>query len=143
MTAHDEPELRPAYRTLDDPTRLLGVPLGGWAAILSAGGMAYAWLLVSPLGWRANLSVAVIGLGAPLALGLLREQSTISPGRLLVAVVRWRARPAAIVAPTMERPVRRGGVRLDTPGELPVPDEEAVDVVDAVWPELDEGEVRP
>ena len=54
-----------------------------------------------------------IGLGAPAALLLLREQSTISPARLLVAVVRWRARPRCSIAPTSERPVapRRGPAR--------------------------------
>ena len=93
MSGEGDSELRPAYRTLDEPTRLLGVSLGGWAALLLAGGVAYGWLMLSPLAWRANLSIAVIGLGAPLALLLLREQSTISPGRLLAAVVRWRAPP--------------------------------------------------
>ena len=88
-------ELRRAYRTLNEPARLLGISVAGWLAVLAAGALGYAWLLVSPLGWRANVSLAVIVLGAPVALLLLREQATISPGRLLVAVVRWRARPRA------------------------------------------------
>src|SRR4051794_1096419 len=133
MTVPEESELRPAYRTLDDPTRLLGVPLGGWMALMIAGGLGYGWLLLSPLGWRANLSVAVIGLGAPLALGLLREQATISPGRLLIAVVRWRARPAAIVAPSDQRPVRRGAVRLDRPAAAA--DVDALAELEPAWPE--------
>jgi len=111
----EEPELRPAYQTLNEPTRLLGLSIGGWAVLLIAGGAGYGWLLVSPLPWRMNFTLAVLVLGAPAALVLLREQSTISPARLLAAVVRWRARPALLIAPTAGRPVTRGGVRLDTP----------------------------
>ena len=130
MTADDRPELRPAYRTLNDPTRLLGLSVSGWAVLLVAGGAGYGWLLVSPLPWRVSFSLAVIGLGAPAALVLLREQSTISPARLLAAVVRWRARPALVVAPSSERPVTRGGVRLDSPPAAP---EARVDVNDLPW----------
>jgi hypothetical protein len=108
-------ELRRAYRSLDDPMRFVGISLSGWVALLLASGLGYAWLLVSPLGWRASVSVAVVALGGPACLLVLRESSTIGPGRLLVAVLRWRARPAVIVAPSAERPVRRGGVRLDAP----------------------------
>src|SRR4051794_25088893 len=115
MIDGERPELRPAYRTLNDPTRLLGVSIGGWVTLLLAGGAGYGWLLISPLPWRVNCSIAVIGLGAPAALLLLREQSTISPARLLGAVVRWRARAALLVAPSPQRPVTRGGMRLDTP----------------------------
>jgi hypothetical protein len=109
----DEPELRPAYRTLDEPTRLFGIALSGWAALLLASGLGYAWLLLSPLGWRVSLSVAVVVLGGPACLLALREQSTVGPGRLLLGVLRWRLRPAAVVGPTDACRVSRGGVRLD------------------------------
>jgi len=124
-------ELRPAYRTLNEPARLLGISLTGWIALLVAGGCGYAWLLVSPLGWRANISVAVIALGTPAALLLLREESTVSPGRLLLAVVRWRARAPRIVAVTSERRVRRGAVRLSE--AAPAADRRAIDD-SLAWP---------
>ena len=119
-----ESELRPAYRTLSEPTMLFGVALGGWAAILSAGALGYGWLLVSPMPWRLNVSLVMVGLGAPLALLLLRESSAISPARMLAAAVRWRARPSAV---TGARPVVDGAVRLTVapapPDELEVRDE--------------------
>lgn len=110
-----QPELRPAYRTLNEPTRLLGLSISAWAGLLAAGAAAYGWLLVSPLPWRANVSLAAIVLGLPTALMVLREQSTITPARLLTGVIRWRLRPALLVAPTHTQPVRRGGLRLDRP----------------------------
>src|SRR5215218_2810477 len=93
-------ELRPAYRTLNEPTRLLGLSLSGWAVVLAAFAAGYGWLLVSPLPWRLNVSIAVILLGAPAALLILREQTTITPARLLAGVIAWRARPARLVAVT-------------------------------------------
>ncbi|MBE2320378.1 hypothetical protein DVA67_030725 [Solirubrobacter sp. CPCC 204708] len=122
-------ELRAAYRTLNEPTRLLGLSLGGWLAIGLAAGAGYGLLLISPLGWRVNVSVAIIGLGAPLALLVLREQTTISPGRLLLAIIAWRARPAVITGLDEGEQVdvvRRGGVRLDRPMP-PVSEQLAVD----------------
>jgi hypothetical protein len=116
MAVDDEHgELLPAYRTLDDPVRFLGISLAGWVAIALAGGLGYGWLLLSPLGWRASMSVAVVGLGGPACLLILREQTTIGPGQLLLAVLRWRLRAPAIIAPSEQQPVRRGAVRLDHP----------------------------
>lgn len=125
MTSEPTSELRPAYRTLSEPTMLLGIALAGWAAILTAAGVGYGWLLISPLPWRANASLVIIGLGAPVALLLLRETSAISPARLLAAAVRWRTRPRHITGTH----VTDGAVRLTTPpgrakplepaGELP------------------------
>jgi hypothetical protein len=109
----DESELRPAYRTLDDPVRFLGISLGGWVGLALAAALGYGWLLHSPVGFRASVSVAVVGLGAPACLLVLREPSTVGPGRLLAGVVRWRARSPQIEAPGAPVPVRRGGVRLD------------------------------
>ena len=115
MTDHDPGELRPAYRTLNDPTCLLGLAIGAWGALLVAGALGYAWLQISPLPWRLNFSLVVIVLGAPAGLLILREQGTIGPGRLLCAVIGWRGRASLATAPTAEHPLRCGGVRLDSP----------------------------
>ena len=138
-----EPELRPAYRTLNEPTRLLGLSLAGWAVLLAAGGAGYGWLLVSPLPWRANVTLAVLVLGAPTALIVLREQTTITPARLLAGVIAWRARPAQLVAPSGERPVRRGGLRLDSP-PLTVDEQPAgADVDELPWLEQEQRNGEP
>ena len=108
----DTGELRPAYRTLDEPVRFLGIALAGWAGLLAAAGVGYGWLLLSPLGTRASISVAVIVLGAPACLLVLREQTTVGPARLLTGVLRWRAHAQLHHAPPQPGGVRRGGVRL-------------------------------
>ena len=115
--------------TLDEPTRLLVISVAGWSVLLAAGAAGYGWPTVSPLPWRADLSLVVITLGAPAALAVLREQSTISPGRLLAVVVAWRAHPAVIVAPDEQGPVVRGGVWLNSPAtELSSEGPDAVDL---------------
>ena len=108
-------ELRPAYRTLNEPSRLFGLSLATILALAAAGGLGYAWLLVSPLPWRANVSTAVIGLGAPLVLLVVRESAALSPVRLLAAVIRWRARPSTIEPASTETRIQRGAIRLDQP----------------------------
>lgn len=124
----NDSELRPSYRTLNEPTRLLGLSLSGWAAVILAGGAGYAFLGVSPLPWRLNFSAVVIGLGAPVLLLVLREPGTIGPARLLAAVFAWRLRASEVVPPDEERPVRRGGMRLDAPLELVDTVDDAVDL---------------
>ena len=107
-------ELRPAYRTLNEPNRLFGLSLSTILAAAATGGVGYAWLLVSPLPWRANVSIAVIGLGAPLVLLVVRESAALSPARLLLAVIRWRARASTVEAVSAHSSVH-GAVRLDQP----------------------------
>jgi hypothetical protein len=108
-------ELRPAYRTLNEPTRLFGLSIATILAAAAAAVLGYAWLLISPLPWRVNVSIAVIGLGAPLVLLVVRESAALSPARLLVAVIRWRVRPPNIEDVTHSSRIRRGAVRLDAP----------------------------
>ena len=108
-------ELRPAYRTLNEPSRLFGLSISTILASAVAAGLGYAWLLISPLPWRANVSIAVIGLGAPLVLLVVRESAALSPARLLLTVIRWRARPSSVDAVTAGTRVRDGAVRLDEP----------------------------
>ena len=88
-------EVTPNYRTLDEPTKLLGLSIGQWGAVALAAGFAYLLLLVSPLPWRVNVSLIVIFGGAPMVLLLLREQGALSASQLVGAVCRWRATAGA------------------------------------------------
>src|SRR5215217_4935243 len=114
-------ELRPAYRTLNEPSRLLGLSISTILASAIAAGLGYAWLLISPLPWRANVSTAVIGLGAPLVLLVVRESAALSPARLLAAVIRWRARPSTIEPANTETRIQCGAIRLDQPAVTVAP----------------------
>ena len=104
-------EVTPNYRTLDEPTKLLGLSIGQWGAVALAAGLAYLLLLVSPLPWRVNVSLIVIFGGAPMVLLLLREQGALSASQLVGAVCRWRAKAALLLAVEAELP-RTGGVVL-------------------------------
>jgi hypothetical protein len=110
---HTLTEITPAYRTLDEPTKLLGLSLGQIGATALAGAFAYLWLLVSPLPWRLNISLIVILGGGPLVLLVLREQGALSAPALVSAVWCWRTRPALLMEGDPERPPAGGGVILD------------------------------
>ena len=112
-------EVTPNYRTLDEPTKLLGLSIGQWAAVALAAGLAYLLLLASPLPWRLNVSLIVVFGGAPMVLLLLREQGALSAWQLVSTVFRWRAKPALLLAVDPERPPRGGVVVLDqAPGDV-------------------------
>ncbi len=111
---HKSDELVPCYRTIDQPSQLLGLSTGAWATALVCFAVGYGWVAISPLPFRANLSLAVIFLGAPLILVMLREQTALSPGRVLGAVLRWRTRPTLLGAPAIDARIG-GGVRLSEP----------------------------
>lgn len=127
-------ELVPCYRTIDQPSQLLGLSTGAWATALACFAVGYGWVTISPLPVRANLSLAVIVLGAPLILVMLREQTALSPGRVLAAVLRWRSRPTLLGPPAIDAKIA-GGVRLAEPATAAAADEAA----DLDWLE-DEGD---
>lgn len=112
-------EVTPAYRTLDEPTKLIGLSMAQWGAIALAGAIAYAWVLVSPLPWRLNVSLVVVLMGAPLMIALLREQGALSAATLFAAVCRWRLRPTLLLEGNLRHAAERGGVMLDEPAEVP------------------------
>ena len=106
-------EVTPNYRTLDEPTKLLGLSVGHWGAVALAAGFAYLLLLVSPLPWRMNVSLIVIFGGGPMVLLLLREQGALSATALIGSVLRWRSRPALLLGVDSDEPPQDGVVVLD------------------------------
>jgi hypothetical protein len=134
MSEHDNAatEITPAYRTLDEPTKLLGLSVGQWGALAVAGGIAYAVLLASPLPWRVNVSLVAILGGGPLVLLLLRENGALSPGRLFAAVLRWRMRPALLLEVSASALLEDGAVVLDEPLDGAGPDESGEELP---WPD--------
>ena len=124
---HNSAELVPCYRTIDQPSQLLGLSTGAWATALVCFAVGYGWVTVSPLPFRANFSLAVIFLGAPLILMMLREQTALSPGRVLAAVLRWRTTPTLLGPPAVGAKIA-GGVRLaEPPAAQPATDEDELD----------------
>lgn len=119
MAGQAPSELTPAYRTLDEPTKLIGLSIAQWAALALAGTIAYGWLLVSPLPWRMNASLVVIGAGGPLILALLREQGALTAPQLFRAVWCWRICPTLLLEADPAAAAERGGVVLDEPAEPP------------------------
>lgn len=126
-------ELVPCYRTIDQPSQLLGLSTGAWATALICFAAGYGWVTVSPLPFRTNFSLAVIFLGAPLILVMLREQTALSPGRVIAAVLRWRTTPTLIGPPELGAKIT-GGVCLDAPAD----DRPAVEGTDLEWLEGDQ-----
>ena len=114
-------EVTPNYRTLDEPTKLLGLSLGQWGAVALAAGFAYLLLLVSPLPWRVNVSLIVIFGGGPMVLLLLREQGALSAPQLVRAVFRWRSKPALLLGGRPRAAAERGvrGARRGPGGNRP------------------------
>ena len=97
----------------DPAARPVARRLGGRCSRRAAPATAGCWSRRCR-GGRTSRSPSIV-LGAPAALLLLREQSTISPGP---AARRGRALarpPRAAGRADAERPVRRGAVRLDAP----------------------------
>jgi hypothetical protein len=128
-------EVTPNYRTLDEPTKLLGLSIGQWGAVALAAGFAYLLLLISPLPWRMNVSLIVIFGGAPMVLLLLREQGALSASQLVSAVCRWRAKAALLLAVDAEEPPSGGVVVLDeAPSDIGVDEP----VEDLPWLDLEE-----
>jgi hypothetical protein len=102
----------PTLRRLNDRERYYGLTWPGWVALAAAGGVLYGAVRISPLGFRATVTVVVLVLAFIASVALALEGQTIGPGRYLLALYRYRRAAKRLVAP--ERPDRLGLV-LDAP----------------------------
>jgi hypothetical protein len=130
-------EVTPNYRTLDEPSKQLGLSLSQWGAVALGAALAYLLILASPLPWRVNVSLIVIFGGGPMVLLLLREQGALSAAQLVSAVLGWRWRPALLLAVEPGEPPEGGVVVLDEAPAGIGRDELAAELP---WLELEEGE---
>jgi hypothetical protein len=104
--------MTPTLRRLNDRERYYGLTWPGWVALAAAGGVLYGAIRVSPLGFRATVTVVVLALAFIASVGLALEGQPIGPGRYLLALYRYRRAAKRLVAP--ERADRHGLV-LDAP----------------------------
>lgn len=95
----EETEERVTFKHLGEAPTLIGFSLAGWLILIPCFGVAYAWIAWSPLGTRVSISVALVGLAVPATILLIRQQTALSPGALIAAVVRSRALRAGVLLP--------------------------------------------
>ncbi|HUZ84399.1 MAG TPA: hypothetical protein VMU66_06870 [Gaiellales bacterium] len=108
--------MTPTLRRLNDRERYWGLSWPTWIAVAVAGALLYGAVRVSPLGTRATITIVVLVLAfAGMVLASVSGQA-LSPGRQLLAIIRYRRWPKRYRLPTT--PDRRGLV-LDT---IPDPD---------------------
>jgi hypothetical protein len=101
----------PTLRRLDDRERYWGLTWPGWVALLAGVGVLYGAIRLSPLQAKPTITIAVIALTfVGMVLHGVSGQA-LSPGRQLLAIVRYRRSPKLLAL--SERADRRGLV-LDT-----------------------------
>jgi hypothetical protein len=109
--------MRPTLRRLNDRERYWGLTWPAWIAVLVAGGVLYGAVRVSPLGTRATITIAVLVIAfAGMVVAGISGQA-LSPGRQLLAIVRYRRSPKLYQLPAA--PDRQGLV-LDSAPDLEV-----------------------
>jgi hypothetical protein len=96
----------PTLRRLGQSERWLWFTWRGWLAALCAGGVLYAAVRLSPLGFRATVTITLLTLTT---LGMLLwglSGQALAPERYLLALIRYRRAAGTFACP--ERPDRRG-----------------------------------
>jgi hypothetical protein len=85
--------MTPTLRRLNDRERYWGLTWPAWIALGFAGVVLYGAVRVSPFGTRATVTIAVlvIALAGTVLAGVSGQ--ALSPGRQLLAIVRYRRSP--------------------------------------------------
>jgi hypothetical protein len=112
--------MTPTLRRLNDRERYWGLTWPAWIALGLAGAVLYGSVRVSPFGTRATVTIVVlvIALAGTVLAGVSGQ--ALSPGRQLLAIVRYRRSPKRYRLPAS--PDRRGLV-LDRVPELDIDSE--------------------
>ncbi len=117
--------MTPTLRRLSQSERWLWFTWRGWLAVLLAVGIVYCAVKVSPLGFRATVTITllIVTTGGMVLWGLSGQ--AFAPERYLVAVIRYKRSPKTYAPPA--RPDRRGLV-LDA---MPYPGDDGEPMVAA------------
>lgn len=85
--------MTPTLRRLNDRERYWGLTWPAWIALGIAGGVLYGAVRVSPFGTRPTVTIVVlvIALAGTVLAGVSGQ--ALSPGRQLLAIVRYRRSP--------------------------------------------------
>lgn len=107
--------MTPTLRRLNDRERYWGLTWPGWIALGIAGGVLYGAVIISPFGTRATITIVALAVafGGMVIAGVSGQ--ALSPGRQLLAIVRYRRAPTHYALPAT--PDKRGLV-LDTAPDL-------------------------
>ena len=108
--------MTPTLRRLDDRERYWGLTWPGWVAAITAAGLLYGAVRVSPLATKPTITITlfIIAFVAMTLYGVSGQ--ALSPGRQLVAILAYRR--AAKHLALDERPDRRGLVLHATPDKV-------------------------
>jgi hypothetical protein len=110
----------PTLRRLNDRERYWGLTWPAWIALGIAGGVLYGAVRVSPFGTRPTVTIVVlvIALAGTVLAGVSGQ--ALSPGRQLLAIVRYRRSPKRYRLPATPD---RHGLVLDSVPEPEVDSE--------------------
>jgi hypothetical protein len=92
--------MTPTLRRLNDRERYYGLTWPGWVALAAAGAILYGAIRVSPLGFRATVTVFVLALAFIASVALALQGQTIGPARYLLALYRYRRAAKHLAPPT-------------------------------------------
>jgi hypothetical protein len=121
--------MTPTLRRLGQSERWLWFTWRGWLGVLAAIGILYGAVRVSPLGFRATVTITLLALTT---LGMFLwglSGQALAAERYLLVVIRYKRSPKTFVCP--EQPDRRGLVLDAIPEPAQEPDlEEPAAVLD-------------
>jgi len=98
--------MTPTLRRLGQSERWLWFTWRGWLAVLAGGGVLYAAVRISPLGFRATVTITLLALTTVgMVLWGLSGQA-LAPERYLLALLRYKRSAKTFLCP--ERPDQQG-----------------------------------
>jgi hypothetical protein len=105
--------MTPTLRRLNDRERYWGLTWPGWIAAMTAGGVLYGAVRLSPFGFKPTVTIValLIALLAMVVLGVSGQ--ALSPGRQLRAIARYRRSPKRWTRPA--GPDKQGLVLANAP----------------------------